>query len=451
MRSCTTVLPPARPRRSPSLSPSLLAAALALVLAFSAAAPAAAAGAGATRSDEVRCAAGARTVERLEAVSAILHEWSRGPLRHFLRRTGFLRAVERAAERAARRQANRCVALNQVQVIGTHNSYHIEPPQELIDLYTAFDPAAIEWQYTHRPLEEQFGLLGIRQIELDVFADPDGGLYASPVGLQVLTGDPDVVIPELLAPGIKVLHVQELDWNSTCRTLVECLATLKAWSDAHPDHLPVFVLIEAKDDTIPDPLMLDFTVPIPWSPEEFDDLDETIRSVFPSEQLITPDDVRGDHATLEDAARSGGWPRLRAARGRVLFGLDNGGAKRDAYRDGRENLEGRVLFVDGTPGEPDAAFVKVNGPEGNEDLIRDLVGSGYIVRTRADAGTIQARENDTTRRESALASGAQFVSTDYPEPDSRFSDYRVGIPGGFTARCNPVNGPAGCRDGALEP
>jgi hypothetical protein len=425
--------------------------ALALVLATTLGGPALAGARDHGGSNEALCAAGARTITILESIQERLDGWPRGPFRRFLRRSGLLHGLERATWRAARRQANRCVALNQVQVLGTHNSYHIEPPQQLIDIYTAFDPQAVEWQYTHRPLDEQFAELGIRQIELDVFADPDGGLYASPVGLQVLTEDPDAFIPELEAPGIKVLHVQELDWNTRCQTLVECLDILKAWSDGRPDHLPVFVLIEAKDDTIPDPLMLDFTVPIPWGPDEFDDLDAVIRSVFPPERLITPDDVRGDHATLEDAVRAGGWPRLREARGRVLFGLDNGGAKRDAYRDGRTNLEGRVLFVDGTPGEPDAAFVKVNGPVGNEDLIRDLVAEGYIVRTRADAGTIQSRENDTTQRESALGSGAQFVSSDYPEPDLRFSEYRVEIPGGQTARCNPVNAPPGCRDGALEP
>jgi hypothetical protein len=418
---------------------------LTLALAFAEAEPARATGGSAAA-----CAAGARTVDRLEALSEHLHALPPGPFKRVLRRLGFLRGVDRAATRAARRQANRCVALNQVQVLGTHNSYHIEPPQELIDIYVAFEPTAIEWQYTHRPLGEQFAQLGIRQIELDVFADPEGGLYANPVGLQVLEEDPDATVPGLEEPGIKVIHVQELDWNATCPTLVECLEALKAWSDAHPGHLPVFVLIEAKDDPIPDPLMLDFTIPIPWDPERFDDLDATIRSVFAPEQLITPDDVRGDHPTLESAVLAGAWPRLREARGRVLFGLDNGGAKRDAYRDGRTNLEGRVLFVDGTPGEPDAAFVKLNGPQGNEDLIRDLVAQGYIVRTRADAGTLESRANDPTRRESALSSGAQFVSTDYPEPDPRFSDYRVEIPGGEGVRCNPVNAPPGCRDAALE-
>ena len=40
----------------------------------------------------------------------------------------------------------------------------------------------------------------------------------------------------------------------------------------------------------------------------------------------------------------------------------------------------------------------------------------------------------------ALASGAQYVSTDYARPDRRFSDYSVRFPDGQVARSNPVSG-----------
>jgi hypothetical protein len=147
--------------------------------------------------------------------------------------------------------------------------------------------------------------------------------------------------------------------------------------------------------------------------------------------------------------RANGWPTLGEARGRVLFALDNRG-KRGIYLDGHPSLAGRLMFTDGQPGEDDAAFVKRNGPVGNEAAIRDLIAQGYIVRTRADADTVQSREDDPTRRDAALASAATYVSTDYPEPDLDFSPYVVRIPGGEVARCNPVNAPPGCRDFALE-
>lgn len=340
------------------------------------------------------------------------------------------------------------VRLNEVQVLGTHNSYHVQPDPVLIDLYLLFDPAAIAWEYTHRPLHEQFELLGIRQIELDVYADPDGGLHAEPLSLEVLAGEV-VHLPELDPPGMKVLHVADLDVDTTCPTLVDCLQTLKTWSDDHPAHLPIMVLVEVKDDPPPD-LPFDFVIPILFGPAEFDDLDDEIRSVFPDGQLITPDDVRGERPTLDAAVRRGGWPTLREARGKVLFALDNGSSKRDDYVAGHPSLAGRVLFTNSSPGEPEAAFVKLNDPLSDGSRIADLVRAGYIVRTRADADTEQARTGDTSRRDAALASGAQFVSTDYPELSPFGTDYIVSIPGGFVARCNPVNGPTGCLDRALE-
>ena len=71
--------------------------------------------------------------------------------------------------------------LNQIQVIGSHNSYHIAPRPELLKVLGAPSKSLVEGlDYTHRPLGEQFGKLGIRQIELDVFHDPQGGHYAEP-------------------------------------------------------------------------------------------------------------------------------------------------------------------------------------------------------------------------------------------------------------------------------
>jgi hypothetical protein len=45
-----------------------------------------------------------------------------------------------------------------------------------------------------------------------------------------------------------------------------------------------------------------------------------------------------------------------------------------------------------------------------------------------------------------------MFSTDFPvsEP-APWTGYTVGLPGGFAARCNPVNAPAGCKDDLLEP
>jgi hypothetical protein len=344
-----------------------------------------------------------------------------------------------------------CLKLNQIQVLGSHNSFRQPTTPEILEVLRSIDAASAEsLEYGHSPLPEQFDHEGVRQIELDVFADPDGGLYAGRPALTAL-GLPNPTPPELLEPGFKVLHIQDVDFNSSCLTLVLCLRQVKAWSDSHPRHLPIAILVELKEGAIPDPFNLGFVTPPVVGGPELDELDAEIRSVFSEDEMITPDDVRGSHATLEEAVLAGDWPTLRDATGKVLFMMDNGGDKRDLYRAGRPSLEGRVLFTNATPGSPDAAFVKMNEPVGHVGEIQDLVRAGYVVRTRADEPTIQARSGDTTMRDAALASGAQWVSTDYPVPGrSIWSDYVATIPDGAPARCNPLNTGPRCRNAALE-
>ena len=109
------------------------------------------------------------------------------------------------------------------------------------------------------------------------------------------------------------------------------------------------------------------------------------------------------------------------------------------------------MFTSSDPGTAEAAFVKVNEPLANLGYIQQLVAAGYLVRTRADADTLEARFGLTARRDATLASGAQFVSTDYPEADADFPfGYSVEIPGGAVGRCNPVLSPPGCDATTLE-
>jgi hypothetical protein len=59
--------------------------------------------------------------------------------------------------------------LHHVQSEGTHNSYHVEPTELVVD----------EWRYTLAPLDVQLESQGVRHFELDVHRDePDGPLLA---------------------------------------------------------------------------------------------------------------------------------------------------------------------------------------------------------------------------------------------------------------------------------
>lgn len=108
-----------------------------------------------------------------------------------------------------------------------------------------------------------------------------------------------------------------------------------------------------------------------------------------------------------------------------------------------------MLFTNSPAGTPESAFIEQNN--GTAAEIDALVRTGELVRTRTDEGTEQARTNDTTRRDLALHTGAQLISTDYPPGEkSPWTDYIVTLPNQATARCNPVNAPIGCAGAALN-
>jgi len=305
------------------------------------------------------------------------------------------------------------IRLNQLQALGTHNSYHTYP-QPPLDGITSL-------QYFQDPLDVQLQDQGVRQFELDVNVNADDTF--------------------------SVLHVQGIDEGTTCRAFLDCLATIHTWSKLHPQHAPIAVLLELKDN--------DFNLPnLPyhnWTAPDLDHLDAAIRSVFGEDEMFTPDDLRGAHATLPEAITTDGWPEIDAVRGQTMFLMDNGGTLRSWYRTNHVGLAGRVIYTNADPGADDAAFVKRNDPKGSLADIQSLVAAGYVIRTRADGDTVEARVNDTTTRDAAIASGAQWVSTDYPVPGRAFgTPYFVAIPGGTPDRCNPINSPSWCTSPMVE-
>ena len=343
--------------------------------------------------------------------------------------------------------------LNQIQVTGTHNSYHAGIAPSESKLWQAKNPDTYKGlDYQHQPLPQQFES-GVRQIELDIYADSKGGLYAHPYGPNMVTAahlpaDPEFDPTGIMnKPGFKVMHVQDVDYRSTCQPFTGCLQQIRDWSHAHPNHIPIFILVETKQGHTDSELPL--TEPEPFTSASFDALDAEIRSVFTPSELITPDDVRGSYKTLNEAVLADNWPTLASARGKFIFLLDQRSVG-TVYLAGHPSLRNRVLFTNAEPGQPDAAFVERNdGPAAD---IAALVRQGYLVRARTDSDTKQARANDTTTRDAMLASGAQLLSTDYPvnEPARWNGHFVVVLPDNAVARCNPVNATSTCKIGTQK-
>src|ERR1700722_13562112 len=295
---------------------------------------------------------------------------------------------------------DKLVHLNQIQVIGTHNSYNTGfAPSEAKYFSEHYAKAYHGLEYHHQSLPQQLEG-GARQLELDIVQDPKGGRFANPKIVDLtkqagLPADPDFdPTHEFDKPGFKVIHLGDLNQRSSCQRFVTCLQDIRGWSKAHPKHVPIFLLIEDKQGRISQ--LPGATTAEPWTAETFDALDKEILSVFPKKELITPDSVRGKYPTLEAAVLAGQWPTLAKSRGKVIFLLY---IKKSApmYLAGHPSLAGRVLFTNSDPGQPDAAFVERDN--GAPAVIDPLVKSGYLVRTRSDFNTEAGRNNDTTRRD----------------------------------------------------
>lgn len=283
--------------------------------------------------------------------------------------------------------------INHLQMLGTHNSYHLKP--------LSTHP---EFQYEHSPLVTQLQDEGVRSFELDLHHE----------------GSDQPIL---------VRHIPGIDDKTTCATLGECLTQIKGWSDQHPCHHPIVILFEQKDE-------LNLSAVADHWPQ----FEQEVLAVWPKERLVTPDDLLGTAQNLKAAVAAGQWPTLAQSRGKLLlivYDKDGSGAK---YKSLHPGLRGAVAFVFGEPDDPDTAVVKRDGPAAPDT--NALAEAGYLLRT--SPGT------DKAEIELALAKGAHVVSTDNPVQKPRNPGLQVQLPGGTPSRCNPLTAPELCTSDAVN-
>jgi hypothetical protein len=290
--------------------------------------------------------------------------------------------------------------LNHMQVKGTHNSYHQEPPLVFHESHG----------YSHPPLDAQMEDHGVRAFEIDV---------------------------HLESGVVTVYHILFIDEETSCATFTQCLEVIKGWSDVNMGHLPIMVWIEVKEET-GGGAFNDLTI-----------LDDLIHDVFPSERLLTPDDVRGDHASLRDALEDEGWPTLGEVRDRAMFMVLNGGSGTDAYTLDGQTLEGRTMFMGAGPDQFDAPWAgvaKINDPGSSH--VPEAHAKNILVASNG-CGAGDDAVDCAARLETALTSGVQMYKDDFLQPTDDMS-YWLDFPDGNPARCNAVTAPSECTSEALE-
>ncbi len=285
--------------------------------------------------------------------------------------------------------------LNQIQVKGTHNSYH---QQSLIAWHASHN-------YTHLPLAEQLEQRGMRAFELDVHRP-------------------------LFGQDLEVYHITTVDSKTTCKRFKDCLGTLKNWSDQHPNHVTIFIWIEVKDAT--GGLKFD----------NFDRVDTEIREVL-GDRLLTPDDLQGAYPTLQEAVQTEGWPRVDDARGKFVFMLDNDDRTPDVYLR-NNSLQGRVMFPranESTLNSPWAVVAKTDpGSFHTAAQQKNFMLSVNLCTPEGNANEC------FSRLQKSLDAGTQILMDDFEGAASKqsLSGYYVQLRDQLTINCNPVTAGSAC-------
>ena len=306
------------------------------------------------------------------------------------------------------------VPLSNIQVIGSHNSYKKVMNKKLYDSIQKKEPNVSSLYYDHIAITDQLNL-GLRNLELDIWKDEKGGKYAHPKGEEV-TGIPYEWKEEMQKTGFKVFHIPDFDYETHHPDFVKQLDDLKTWSEKNPNHETVFITLELKDDKNDESST--------FLLNDIREINHLILNHLGAKHLITPKEITRTNKQI-------GWPTIDEARGKFVWIIDNTDYRRDLFDE--LSLTESNVFLNVDPEHPKAGCMIINNP--TDERIPDYTKRGFIIRTRADEGTKQARNNDYSTFEQAKNSGAQIITTDYYLPSSLFpSTYKVVFENGSYVR-----------------
>jgi len=300
--------------------------------------------------------------------------------------------------------------LNEIRFIATHNSYKAYNPMAewIMDRLVAslgLGDRGI-WSYGFEPLSQQLDS-GIRSFELDVMREKGG---------------------------FRCAHAPVVDYASNCPDFGLALKEIALWSEHHPGHLPVTVLVEAKASALSGGML--------YHKFNMDDvlaLDKLVADALGA-RLCAPAELLGAHETFARLRSGDGYPPLSALLGKVIviYHYDWRGTTR-AYVAQDPTVRSLSMF-------PSAAqWMRYEDIDPNQDyacfLLDNWSGSEYIevfsgehnmlVRVRSDA--YPWRMGEWPWEADARETGAFIISTDFPpRGDSEGDTHPVTFEGGAT-------------------
>lgn len=318
------------------------------------------------------------------------------------------------------------IPMNKIKVLGSHNSYRRMTDPGILKTIHLIDPfygssisPAMRLEYDHIPIDSQLEYYGLRSFEIDIYNDPEGGRYFKRQGNVLRAKSTKSNIAALQQPGMKVMHIADIDYNTNYITFKDAIKNIKDWSSLHPSHVPIYVIVELKEDGVGDRIKLaGFKSSIPFDLSAMVALKKEIEDVFADHmnQILTPDFLRKDFPTLRTAIEQNGYPRLQDVRGKIVFILMTNQKLNNDVCNAYPSYSSLPFFTFTSPNTNESVFIKCDNPITNYDLIKSFIQDRYIVRTRSDVETEEARKNDYSMFYLANSSGAQIISTDYYQP-----------------------------------
>lgn len=283
---------------------------------------------------------------------------------------------------------------NEIAFIATHNSYQKKSVSRMQKIYRILSDLTFglisgeKGEFESQTLTQQFNC-GIRSIEMDIETIVKG---------ETIT--------------FTCMHSPSIDMTTTCYDFALALKEIYLWSENNPGHLPITVIVEPKLAFIPIEDMKFFNL------DYAKELDKVIRDSL-GDKLFTPSDMLRDYNSFGEMRAADDWCRVDGMLGKVLVLLHETGVTEDYIAlDTTFSTQAMFPMLREKDASRDcASFLIINDPgralERKAEILDKL---NLIIRTRTDTfGSIN--ENN---KETAISSGSQIISTDYPVRDDLY-------------------------------
>ena len=288
------------------------------------------------------------------------------------------------------------VKMNEIAVMGTHNSYQMVatlPKRALMRTLQIISFGAVENKaiFEMDTFTDQLEK-GVRNLEIDIVTVDDGDNVS-----------------------FIVTHQPILDNVSSAYNFAKAVEEIAMWSDNNPGHLPVYLLIEPKGDVTSVNHMKNFSV------EYALELDKVLREKL-GDKLLTPALTMREYESFEAMRNADDWPDLKEAAGKVVV-LMHPCDVTQGYIDIDTSIKTQAMFPMLRFSDIDksyASFILDNDPEGAVENNKITVNEKRLmVRTRAD----DYPDFSDERYSFAENCGSHIITTDYPPRSVRNYDH----------------------------